>query len=268
MHYLVPIDFSDNSLKALDFVLALATPKVDRITLLHVVETHYDFASQVEFFTKKQLQEGKKRGEELLASHRGSQINLKFKLAEGNPALQITQLATKQKVGLIVMGTKGASGITKSLIGTVAVTVVREASCPVLVVPAAAIKTNLKQFVLGIEFADHEPPLLNWVATQIKKWKGHLQVVHVRSTEKQLFKQELLELGMKYHLSKKYPSLKPEFLVLTAGNPMDALRTHMKSKPGILVMCHAKQGFLDELFTKSDSIQMAFHAEVPLLVLR
>jgi hypothetical protein len=73
---------------------------------------------------------------------------------------------------------------------------------------------------------------------------------------------------MKYHLNKKYPSLKPEFFALTGGKPMEALRTHMKSKPGILVMCHAQQGFLDELFTKSDSIQMAFHAEVPLLVLR
>jgi len=119
-----------------------------------------------------------------------------------------------------------------------------------------------------LEFADHEPQLLTWVATQIKKWKGHLQVVHVRSTEKQLFKQELLELGMKYHLNKKYPSLKPEFLALTGGKPMEALSAHIKSKPGILVMCHAQQGFLDELFTKSDSIQMAFHAEVPLLVLR
>ena len=268
MHYLVPIDFSDNSLKALDFALALASSKVDRITLIHVVETHYDFASQVEFFTKQQLQEGKKRGKELLASHEDSKINLKFRLEEGNPALQITQLAAKQKVDLIVMGTKGASGITKTLIGTVAVRIIRESPCPVLVVPAAAFKTNLKQFVLGLGFADHEPALLNWVATQIKKWKGQLQVVHVRSTEKQLFKQELLELGMKSYLSKKYSSLKPEFLALSGGKPTETLRTHMQSKPGILVMCHAQQGFLEELFTKSDSIQMAFHAEVPLLVLR
>jgi hypothetical protein len=113
-----------------------------------------------------------------------------------------------------------------------------------LVVPAAAFKNNLKQFVLGLEFADHEPQLLTWVATQIKKWKGHLQVVHVRSTEKQLFKQELLELGMKYHLNKKYPSLKPEFVTLTGEKPTQALSAYMNTHPGILVMCHAHQGFL------------------------
>ena len=176
MHYLVPVDFSDNSLKALDFAIALASPKVDRITLVHIVETHYDFASQVEFFTKQQLVEGKKRGKELLAKHKDSKISLSFKLAEGNPALQISQLATKQKVDLIVMGTKGASGVTKSLIGTVAVSVIREAPCPVLVVPATATKTNLHQFVLGLEFADHEPPMLDVLAKQVKKWKGNFRL--------------------------------------------------------------------------------------------
>lgn len=268
MHYLVPTDFSDNSLQALDFAIALASPKVDRITLIQVVETHYDFASQVEFFTKQQLVEGKKRGKELLAKHKDSKISLSFKLAEGNPALQISQWATKQKVDLIVMGTKGASGITKSLIGTVAVSVIREAPCPVLVVPITAPKTKLNQFVLGLEFADHEPTLLHWLALQVKKWKGQLQVVHVRPAEKQGFKKEILELGMKQYLSKKYPNLKPEFLILPGQNPAKALSAYMESQPGVLVMCHAKQGLMEELFTKSDSIQMAFQTKAPLLVLR
>lgn len=268
MHYLVPVDFSDNSLKALDFAKALASPKVDRITLVHVIETQYDFASQVEYFTKQQREQSNKRGKELLAQHGDSKISLKFRLAEGNPSLQITQWATKQKIDLIVMGTKGASGITKMLIGTVAASVIREARCPVLVLPATASETNLHQFVLGLEFADHEPPLLNWIAIQVKKWKGRLQVVHVRSTEKLGFKQEILELGMKNYLSKKYPSLKPEFFILPGQNPAKTLSSHMESQPGILVMCHAKQGFLEELFTKSDSIQMAFQTKTPLLVLR
>jgi len=69
MHYLIPVDFSDNSLQALDLALALATPRVDRITVLHVIETHYDFASQVALFTEQQLREGRKRGKELLEKH-------------------------------------------------------------------------------------------------------------------------------------------------------------------------------------------------------
>lgn len=266
MHYLVPVDFSDNSLQALDLALALASPRADRITVIHIIETHYDFATQVAMYTEQQLKEGRKRGKELLAKH--AQVALRFKLEEGNPTIQISQLASKQKVDLIVMGTQGASGITKSLIGTVAVSVIREAPCPVLIVPSKASKTNLPHFVLGLEFADHEPPQLDWLAKQIKKWKGKLQVIHVQPSEKQEFKQVLLELGIKQYLSKKYPSLKAEFLTLTGEKPTAVLGTYMKSHPGILVMSHAHQGFWEELFTKSESVQMAFRSQVPLLILR
>ncbi|MFZ9189416.1 MAG: universal stress protein, partial [Algoriphagus sp.] len=143
----------------------------------------------MELFTKQQLEAGKKRGKELLAKHANALVPFTFKLEEGNPAFQINQLAAKQKSDLIVMGTQGASGITKTLIGSVAVSVIRMASCPVLVVPAKATKTNLHQFVLGLEFADHEPPMLDWLAKQVKKWKGKLQVIHVQTSEKQGFKQ-------------------------------------------------------------------------------
>ena len=268
MHYLVPVDFSDNSLLALDVALALASPRVDRITVIHVIETHYDFATQVALFTEQQRKEGRKRGKELLAKHAHTQVGLRFKLEEGNPAIQISQLASKQKVNLIVTGTQGASGITKSLIGTVSVSVIREAPCPVLVIPATSAKTNLHQFVLGLEYAEHEPLTLDWLAKQIKKWKGKLQVIHVQPSEKQEFKQVLLELGIKQYLSKKYPSLKAEFLTLTGEKPTEVLGTYMKSHPGILVMSHAHQGFWEELFTKSESIQMAFRTQVPLLILR
>lgn len=268
MHYLVPTDFSENSIHALDLALALASPRVDRITLIHVIETPYDFASQVALFTEQQLKAGRKRGKELLAKQAHTQVPIKFKLEEGNPVFQISQLAKKQKVDLIVMGTQGASGISKSLMGTVAVSVIREAPCPVLVIPTNSAKTNLNQFVLGLEFAEHELLTLDWLAKQVKKWKVKLQVIHVKPSEKQEFKQVLLELGIKQYLSKKYPSMKAEFLTLTGEKPAEALSTYMKSHPGILVMSHAHQGFWEELFTKSESIQMAFQTQVPLLILR
>jgi len=268
MHYLVPVDFSDNSLQALDLAIALTSPRVDRITVIHVIETPYDFATQVALYTEQQLKEGRKRGKELLAKHANARISFTFKLEEGNPAIQITQLASKLKVNLIVMGTQGASGITKSLIGTVAVSVVREAPCPVLIVPSTTTKIEPHQFVLGVEFAEHEPPMLDWLAKQIKKWKGKLQVIHVQPSEKQKFQQVLLGLGIKQYLPKKYPSLKAEFLTLTGEKPTEVFGTYMKSHPGVLVMSHAHQGFWEELFTKSKSIQMAFQTMVPLLILR
>ena len=93
-------------------------------------------------------------------------------------------------------------------------------------------------------------------------------MIHVQISEKQVFKQVLLELGIKQYLAKKYPSLKAEFLTLTGSKPAEALGILMKSNHVILVMNHAHQGFWEELFTKSESVQMAHRTQVPLLVLR
>ena len=46
MKIILPIDFSDNSKKALEFAIFLADKKNASITLVHVIELVYDFASQ------------------------------------------------------------------------------------------------------------------------------------------------------------------------------------------------------------------------------
>jgi nucleotide-binding universal stress UspA family protein len=55
-------------------------------------------------------------------------------IVEGNPAEQIIKVASEQSADLIVMGTLGASGIKKFLIGSVAEKVIRHSPVPVLTV--------------------------------------------------------------------------------------------------------------------------------------
>lgn len=267
MHLLVPTDFSTNSLKALEQAQSLARPEVDQITVVYVVEVQYDFASQVALSLEQHLSTAMKRGNELLQNYRTDAIPMNFVVLEGNPAFQIAQLAAKEKIDLIVMGTQGASGIKKTFIGTVTVSVIRESSCPVLVVPASTSMASLKEFTVALEFADHEPPLLDWLVAQVNKWKGSLQIVHVQQSKTDLFKAELLNLGIERYLDLKFPNQKIELIQLIGSRPAEILNTFMESKPGVLVMCPAPQGFWEVLLERSESIQMAFHTHVPLLIL-
>ena len=52
----------------------------------------------------------------------------------GNPIKKILNQADEVNAGLIVMGSRGLGGISRALMGSVADSVVRHASCPVLVV--------------------------------------------------------------------------------------------------------------------------------------
>jgi nucleotide-binding universal stress UspA family protein len=55
-------------------------------------------------------------------------------LRTGRPEEEILGLADELDVGLIVLGSRGRSGISRALMGSVSDSVVRHAHCPVLVV--------------------------------------------------------------------------------------------------------------------------------------
>jgi nucleotide-binding universal stress UspA family protein len=50
----------------------------------------------------------------------------------GKPAEQILQLAEKNEIDLIVLTTKGRTGLQRVLVGSTAESIMRHAACPVL----------------------------------------------------------------------------------------------------------------------------------------
>ena len=56
-------------------------------------------------------------------------------ILHGTPFELITDVANHKQMGLIIMGTRGLTGIKHFFLGSVAENVVRTAACPVLVVP-------------------------------------------------------------------------------------------------------------------------------------
>jgi nucleotide-binding universal stress UspA family protein len=68
-----------------------------------------------------------------------SSVSTQHRLLEGDPAEEILKVAQGEGVDMIVMGTHGATGLTRLLMGSVAEHVLRKAPCPVLTVrPHAA----------------------------------------------------------------------------------------------------------------------------------
>lgn len=268
MHILVPLDFSDSSLHALEAALALADGKKDHISLVHVMEIHYDFASQAAIAIENHQSESKKMAEKIIQEHANKGVPMDYQQREGNPAFGIAQIAKEQKANLIVMGTQGASGIKKSLIGTVTVSLLKEAPCPVLVVPAQASLASINQFTMALEFADHEPAMLDKLASWVSTWGGSLQVIHVQTDANGGFKEILLGLGMKSYLEKKSPTLPTMLVIKQAENVLEGLAAYMQQAKGVLVMCHAEKSIWEQLIQKSQSLQMAFYTKVPLLILR
>ena len=129
----VPVDFSLESLAALDVGLAL----VDSPEHLHVVHVLVDItpleAGEVWGVMDPQarIDQTQKLLREKLAGAKYNGVHTAVLL--GEPANGIATYAQEKHAELIVIPSHGRTGITRLLIGSVAERVVRLAHCPVLV---------------------------------------------------------------------------------------------------------------------------------------
>jgi nucleotide-binding universal stress UspA family protein len=129
---LVPIDFSQHSLHALQIASRLAAERGASLDLLHVWQPREEFTVQSPpaIVLAAQEQAARTRLEQLQAA--GYSGNSRLHLSIGAVADEIIRCAEACNSDLIVMGTYGCSGMRPYAVGSVAEAVVRRAACPVL----------------------------------------------------------------------------------------------------------------------------------------
>ena len=131
-----PTDFSQSSGHAFALVSALARDYHARLIVLHVVPT---WTTQILSIAQLGTESPEnvranfaKALERLQAADPA--VHVERRLEEGNPVAQILHVAQETRADLLVLGTHGRSGLGRLLMGSVAEQVMREASCPVLMV--------------------------------------------------------------------------------------------------------------------------------------
>ena len=136
---LVPVDFSSNSKRALDYAHTLATRLGASLHLTHVCEVPALGSGSMDAYaiayTNWSQQLGDEAERELVRMVPAlAGVPVSTEVLFGNPARAIVTAATNRKTDLIVMGTHGHGPLMHALMGNVAERVVRTAPCPVLTV--------------------------------------------------------------------------------------------------------------------------------------
>ena len=134
---LVPVDFSDCSLDALEYAVVVAQRCKSALTILHVMEP----VSYGLDFTLPQVE--KREQDRALITDKLSSLSsalasagltCDFHISGGLPADSILEASTAHSSDMIVMGTHGRRGLCHALFGSVAEAALRKSSCPVLTV--------------------------------------------------------------------------------------------------------------------------------------
>lgn len=138
---LVPLDFSEHSMKALATATDLAKKFGARIVLLHAysASSYIGLSEQVvvppDFFEMVHMAAARSLGK---AAEKASAagVPVETRLSELPPAEAIVGTAHDLDIDLIVMCTRGLSGLKHLLLGSVAERTLRLAPCPVLALKA------------------------------------------------------------------------------------------------------------------------------------
>ena len=150
---LVPVDFSNTSLQALDYAVEFGKPFRAEIVVLFVVEPIY-FTAPADLYaptanTGILLDEQRRIGREqlarLAADLKKRRVDARTILQTGTAHQTITDLAKRLKADLIIMATHGRTGLSHVVLGSVAERVVRHAHCPVLTVRGAKRRKAAKR---------------------------------------------------------------------------------------------------------------------------
>ncbi len=201
----------------------------------------------------------------------GKDFRCEYQLAHGNIISALKKIAGIHQPKLIVMGTRGASGLKKILIGSNTVNVLSKIKIPVLVIPESVTfkdfnKMNRNRVVFATDLYELKTmdvlAILKEIALLIIKPK--VRVLNVRPKHTALHDLTKLERSALMHYFN--PEIESERVTVFGTNVMKSIRYYLDDHRdiGLVAMVARNSGSVIE---KHYTREMASHADYPLLVL-
>ncbi len=279
---LFPTDFSANAQNAYSYALHLAEKLDANITTLHAyLPIHVPanvMASTVGELTEMQKMEEWSRYEKAAkemhekAVERGlEKVEVNHVMEEGSAIEVIKKVAMDEKADLIVMGTKGASGIIGSLIGSNTATMIEEADIPVLAIPHNAKYHPIQKMAIATDFENLEENAILKAIEYAELFDAELHCIHVNVAHNPLLGERMAKLCSSFADTPKlsFEIIDTEDNLSSVEDVLEAIDKYVNEKNmDMLVMQTHKRTFFQKLFTVSYTKKMAFHTDVPLLTFK
>jgi len=168
---LVPTDFSEQATNALNFGSELAKMSGAELILLHVIEhpagSSFSASGEVHaadptehVFILKLIEKIEKDFEGIKSQSVFDDVNVSSLIKVGSPFNTVADLIKTDDIDLIVMGTKGATGLQEVLVGSNAEKVVRHANCPVITIKTKVDADAIKNIAFATNLSDGQESMI------------------------------------------------------------------------------------------------------------
>lgn len=273
---LVPTDFSPTAEKAFHFALSIAARTKGTVILYHTYipvestfvgteKTRKQYNTQSEANILKRLQRLKRKVT-------GDAADVAVSTIVGRSLVidYILGFAEHNHIDLVVMGTQGASGLKKTIIGSVAARVIEKSDLPVLLVPAKYELEELRQFVFATNYLPTDKLALTLFDAMAKLYNADITVLHfldVYNTEMEKEKERNDFDTYAFSLQREFNESKMSFHLMETSSVCETMETLDKKFPyDIMAMVRRKKSSLEKFFIKSFTQNMAYITKKPLLI--
>lgn len=274
---LVPTDFSPNALTALYVAMDIASRSNGLIILYHVyvpvdspmignLEEREEYNANKEIVILKKLQRLSKK-----ALKETNNITISTVVGQSPLINSIIDFADANHIDMIVMGTKGASGIRKVIVGSVATKVSQRASVPVLLIPKNHEREEFGQIVFATDLQESDQEALAFTIELARLVNCAVTVIHLvdsSASDKEQEKEKDSFQTYAYYMQRKFSHFNVKFQLTDTLPGMDKMEALFKEIPyGMLAMVRRRKSFFQNFFSKSDTRSMAYISKKPVLII-
>lgn len=178
---IVPLDFSRESMTALDMAVLIAGKSGSVIQMVHVITG----ASGMPRGTlEKEYDLGKTKFNEIIEKYRAKihGIDLRYIIKEGKIYQEIKNQAEAYEHSLIVLSTHGNSGIEEFFIGSNSYKIASSASRPVISVRSLSQIRDIRTIILPLDMTRETREKVPYTAQMAKLFNAGIRIVTLRSS--------------------------------------------------------------------------------------
>lgn len=273
---LVPTDFSDNAWNALRYGLELFKNTKCTFYLMHVnpIPPYSGAGTSVraasDNFKETVLKESRAQLKKLLNEIEKLPLNTEhtyIPLAFYDFFTDaVKRESVNKKVDLIIMGTKGASGLKKATIGSNTGDVMTKVKCPLLAVPENTVLKKPQEIAFPTDYhTGYSADILNFIVEMTTMNNASLRVLHVNKRDEELGKEQVKN---KRFLDQYLKNTEHSFHTMSQVKLETAVECFIQSRDiGMIAMIAKNLNFLQRILFRPTVEKISYHTNIPFLVL-
>jgi len=274
---LLPTDFSENSWNAIKYAIQFFKSSSCNFYLLHVNklsalvdnDSYYLPTTDVieDTFIKPAKVQLRKVLKRILREFPEAHFHHFYTLTDYDFFIDsIRKHIVENKIDAIVMGTKGATGLEKLIIGTNTGDVITKVKCTTIIVPENAQFKELKEIAFPTDFSlRYDIETLDPLFELVETYSSSLRILHIGKrhealNDNQKKNKELLE--------DYFGRQKPSFYFLTNKNIAESIQCFVESRDiNMIVMVAKNLNYFQKILFHSRVEEISYHTDIPFLVL-